>query len=385
MLSNQHEFNGVESLKRLFGRGSVRLEFPARFVYLEDADEEPITATGFLTWYDARARSAGRTRRSEHRLYFPTNRASQRAAAGHLLVLGKQRDGKVLAVITPSTSTIANQLRWLFALDDVPHSGFSVRAEPELEKEQIGFAARLILEEIGVHAEPRTDDHLDVMLGQFHGRFPATRIFSAFARETLPDVNAVRDPDAALVAFMEREEVLFRTLERHLLASRLAEGFTSEDGSDVEGFVNYSLSVQNRRKSRAGLALENHLEFVFGKNEIRYARSATTERSCKPDFLFPSAQEYHDPGFSAERLTVLGAKSTCKDRWRQILSEADRVSTKHLLTLETAISENQTREMNAQNVRLVLPAALHRTFTERQQYWLLDVSEFVNLVRLRQR
>ena len=35
-------------------------------------------------------------------------------------------------------------------------------------------------------------------------------------------------------------------------------------------------------------------------------------------------------------------KSTCKDRWRQVLSEADRIPNKHLFTLEAAISENQT-------------------------------------------
>ena len=81
---------------------------------------------------------------------------------------------------------------------------------------------------------------------------------------------------------------------------------------------------------------------------------------------------------------MLGSKSTCKDRWRQILSEADRIETKHLLTLESAISENQTREMDAQKVRLILPAALHQTYNKLQQAWLLDVGEFLELIKLRQ-
>ena len=382
--SNQHEFNGVESLKKLFGHGSTRVEFPARFVYLDETDDEPVAETGFVTWYDARARSGGRTGRSEHRLYFPTTRASLCASEGDLLVLGKRQDGRVLAVIAPGGSTTANQLRWLFGLDDVSHPGFSVRAELESERDRIGFASRLILEEIGVQIELHADTYLETLLKKFEGKFPTTRVFSAYTREMLPEANALKEPDAALMAFMEREEILFRTLERYLLANRLGEGFVGKDGADVDGFVSYSLSVQNRRKSRVGFALENHLEFVLSQQGIRYVRAPVTERGCKPDFLFPGASEYHDTAFPAEKLAMLASKSTCKDRWRQILSEADRIETKHLLTLETSISENQTREMDAQKVRLVVPESLHRTFNHQQQAWLLDVAEFVALVKRRQ-
>jgi hypothetical protein len=33
---------------------------------------------------------------------------------------------------------------------------------------------------------------------------------------------------------------------------------------------------------------------------------------------------------------MLGSKSTLKDRWRQVLDEADRITHKHLLTLSRA-------------------------------------------------
>lgn len=80
---------------------------------------------------------------------------------------------------------------------------------------------------------------------------------------------------------------------------------------------------------------------------------------------------------------MLGVKSTCKDRWRQVLTEADRIEHKHLLTLEAAISTNQTDEMQAKNLQLVLPRSLHGTYTETQQSWLMDVSSFIALVRQR--
>lgn len=81
---------------------------------------------------------------------------------------------------------------------------------------------------------------------------------------------------------------------------------------------------------------------------------------------------------------MLGVKSTCKDRWRQVLAEADRINHKHLLTLEASISRHQTDEMQAKNLQLVLPRGLHKTYTPEQQAWLMDISSFIALVRKRQ-
>ncbi|MGZ8955977.1 MAG: type II restriction endonuclease [Methylovulum sp.] len=171
---------------------------------------------------------------------------------------------------------------------------------------------------------------------------------------------------------------MFRTLERHLIGDRLTQGF---DG-DVDSFISFSLSVQNRRKSRVGLALENHLEFVFAGCGVDYSRTAITENKTKPDFLFPRREEYHNPAFSPLNLTILGVKSTCKDRWRQVLAEADRIEHKHLLTLEAAISSNQTDEMQTKNLQLVLPQRLHESYTETQRSWLMDIAAFITLVEV---
>ena len=90
------------------------------------------------------------------------------------------------------------------------------------------------------------------------------------------------------------------------------------------------------------------------------------------------------PAFKAIFLTMLGVKSTCKDRWRQVLAEADRISPKHLLTLETGITTDQTDEMQAKSLQLVVPAALHETYTREQRKWIFSVSDFVELVREKQ-
>lgn len=170
-------------------------------------------------------------------------------------------------------------------------------------------------------------------------------------------------------------------IARHLISDRLSKGFEG----DLDGFISFSLSIQNRRKSRVGYALENHLGMAFEKTGIRFSRTAVTENKAKPDFLFPGIAEYRNNAYDPVKLTMLGVKSSCKDRWRQVLSEADRISHKHLLTLETAISANQTQERQSKKLQLVLAKQLHSTYAAHQQAWLMDLAAFTEMVRGRQR
>jgi len=380
--SNQHEFNGVEGLRNLLGEPDSKVPYQAKFLYLTDYDSEPVTEDGFLTWYDARqkARIERGIMRREYRLYFPTNQVSQCANAGDLLVIAKQPDNTLLAIIAEAETTIARQIMWLFGFSDLSHPGFSVREELEAEQDRIEFASRFILESIGIIIEDTEDTLLDDMLVRFDNSFPTTREFSSYARKTLPDIKPQDGHDDVLMAWMEREEILFRTLEKHLIGERISQGF---DG-DVDGFIAFSLSVQNRRKSRAGLALENHLEILFKEGDILYSRTPVTENKSKPDFIFPGQKEYHDNSFDALKLTMLGVKSSCKDRWRQVLSEADRIDRKHLLTLEAAISKAQTDEMEFKKLQLVVPQGLQDTYLLEQQQWLISLTEFIELVRNKQ-
>jgi hypothetical protein len=144
------------------------------------------------------------------------------------------------------------------------------------------------------------------------------------------------------------------------------------------------MQLHQRRRSRAGRALENHLETILEVYRLRYARGAETENRNRPDFLFPGAVEYADAGFPTDRLTMLGVKFTLKDRWRQVLAEASRIQDKHLLTLEPGISTNQTSQIATSRLQLVIPRPLHSTFTSTQQATLMDVRGFLGLVQTRQ-
>ena len=144
-----------------------------------------------------------------------------------------------------------------------------------------------------------------------------------------------------------------------------------EQGANVDGFIRFSLSVQNRRKARLGHTLENHLEAVFRASRISYVRGAVTENNPRPDFLFPSLEAYNAaPATGAAYLAILGAKSTCKERWKQVLTEAARIPRKHHLTLEPSISDRQTDQMKGTNLQLIVPSLIRGSYTETQRDWL---------------
>ncbi len=358
-----------------------RKGIPTRFIWLGE-EQEALSEDSTISWYDSRRRHPTR---SEYRLYYPSNPVTEMMQKDDSFFIALRPEGDAMAIVTPTGSTMQNQLVWLFGLNEQPDFEFTFQPIRDNSDNKLDFAARYILDELGIDFEEPEADRLDTLIERFGLHFPTTREFSLLARESLPEVMAQDDPDKAIMAWIEREELLFRRLERHIVAERLANGFVASDRSaDVDGFLAFSLSVQNRRKSRAGQSLENHLEAIFRECRIQFARGAETENRNKPDFLFPGVTEYHTPLFPANRLTMLASKSTLKDRWRQVLPEAQRIPSKHLFTLEPSISENQTTQMQAEKLQLVIPAEIHGTYRKSQRSWLMTLADFVELTDSRQ-
>lgn len=189
---------------------------------------------------------------------------------------------------------------------------------------------------------------------------------------------AITDPDNALLSWTEEEYRLFCAIEHNRYGNTVAQGFAT-----VDDFIMLANQVLNRRKSRAGKSLEHHLSAIFDENQIQYTAQAVTEGNKKPDFLFPSEEAYHDMTFSIEKLCTLAAKTTCKDRWRQILNEADRLRDQHkyLCTMQQGISSAQMDEMQAEKVVLVVPKPYIKTYPRDRQERIWTVSHFVNYVK----
>ncbi|MGH9322079.1 MAG: type II restriction endonuclease [Vicinamibacteria bacterium] len=374
--SNQHEFNGVAQLREILGLERIERGL-IRWFELRDDEVEFTGLASRFTWYDARE---DKPRAAEWRFYYYSPHALANAREGDfvfLLALGEGRGRVVHAYVVAQGSTWERQLRWLFGLGPEAERKWAVRDATELRVRAKSIPAFDLLESLELEepAAATPAPALALVRNRFGDVFPSTWEFSAFAREELGLSDEI-DTDELLIRWIEREEELFRALEEYIVRRKLEGGF-----SNVDDFIGFSLSVHNRRKSRMGYALENHLRAILEDREIPHSYNEETENRARPDFLFPGIEQYRDESFPPDRLHMLGAKSTCKDRWRQVLSEAERIPEKHLITLEPGISEGQTNEMRASGLRLVVPAGLHDTYSAPQRAWLLTLEGFLELVR----
>jgi hypothetical protein len=219
------------------------------------------------------------------------------------------------------------------------------------------------------------------LLQKIPGNLPGT---SEFARNTLFDKVSVADaPNETLLTWLDHEEKLFRRHEYLKIEKRLP-AFHANGKIDVEGSTAFFKSIFNARMSRMEFSLEHHLEAIFRQTGLKYSRGKITERTSKPDFIFPGIAEYQDENFTVGRLTMLASKSSLKDRWRQMTREADRIERKHLFTLQPGISVQQTDEIKAQKVQLVIPHPIHGSYCPNQQRGLMDLKNFITLVRERE-
>ena len=234
----------------------------------------------------------------------------------------------------------------------------------------------------------KPDVKIAKLLQEFASRFnsfPDTRQMALGARDCFNeafrvDVDALKSqPDEILLHWLDTEYDLFKCMEEKVYANVLSKPFQT-----LDDFVKMANEVLNRRKSRAGKSLEHHLACIFTHNELVFEEQAITEDNKKPDFLFPNAECYHNLLFPAEDLIVLGAKTTCKDRWRQVLTEADRVDVKYLFTLQQGISKNQLREMRDSHLTLVVPYDYVTSFPKEYQEEISDLSGFIRMVRKKQ-
>ena len=186
--------------------------------------------------------------------------------------------------------------------------------------------------------------------------------------------------DKRLVERRRCEFEIFQSLEEAVELPVVRRGF-----QDLATFIRRANTILQRRKSRSGRSLELHVKTVLEEEALEDGRhfsyQAVSESGKLPDFLFPGAAAYGDPEFPAERLRMLAVKTTCRDRWRQVLDEAERIPIKHLFTLQEGVSPSQYRQMRDAGVRLVVPRPVHRAYGRDIRHEILSFEDFIKEVR----
>lgn len=222
-------------------------------------------------------------------------------------------------------------------------------------------------------------------LVSLYTEFPETKQMAKLARDIYNKIHDITDaeicklPDIQLLKWIDTEYSLFRGFEEKIYAPVYSVPFPN-----CQELIKFSNIILNRRKSRAGKSLEHHLATIFTAAKLEYEEQAITEDNKKPDFLFPNGEAYHNLLFPADKLVFLGAKTTCKDRWRQVLNEADRIEVKYLFTLQQGVSKNQLQEMKHENLKLVVPAPYRTSFDKEFQSEIETLASFINIVKAKQ-
>ena len=215
--------------------------------------------------------------------------------------------------------------------------------------------------------------------------FPQTSEMGKMAQELFNKLHRINNervcesPDKILLNWYDTELSMFRSLEEKVYHPIYTQPF-----ADCQSLIEFSNKILNRRKSRAGKSLEHHLSAIFTAEKLIFEEQVITENNKKPDFLFPNGICYHNFEFPAEDLTILGAKTTCKDRWRQVINEADRVDERFLFTLQQGISKNQLKEMADENVKLVVPESHVESYPEEYRESLNTLNGFIEIVKEKQ-
>jgi len=209
--------------------------------------------------------------------------------------------------------------------------------------------------------------------------FPSGQHFSESARRALD--LCIRNfsslvADDVLVASMEAEYKLFRIVERQICQAEI-----TRLKKDVDDFLRTASSIMNRRKARAGRSLENHVEFILSRENIPF--EMRPEIDGNPDIVIPSRAAYYDNSYPVEKLFIVGVKTTCKDRWRQVLNEGKRVAEKYIVTTQKGVSNNQLTEMKNARLTLVVPRQLHKDYPRNPNISVLDLEQFIASIRCR--
>ena len=215
------------------------------------------------------------------------------------------------------------------------------------------------------------------------GKMPSTSDMSRYAREICDRLNrqcdCIRHPDETLIEWINEEYSLYRTAEQSIYGEKISKGFRT-----MEEFLDLAKSITNARKSRSGKSLEHHLSEILKENDIPFSEQKVTEVGKTPDFIIPSIDQYHNSSYPEDKLATLAAKTTCKDRWRQILNEADRMRTrpKYLCTLQQGLTESTLEEMEQERVVLVVPQQYISSFPPDRRDKIMSIRSFIETMRM---
>ncbi|MDX8388994.1 MAG: type II restriction endonuclease [Mariprofundaceae bacterium] len=196
-------------------------------------------------------------------------------------------------------------------------------------------------------------------------------LFTDFKQEV--PVNAILCSRAADVVLEDKKEgeikkdfsILFDQMQNEIYQQYLkAENDAGQSVIDnliietgtikFEDMNSFLMSIFQSRKSRAGKAFEYIIRELFSRLSYPFAEQVDVD-GATPDFIMPSEESFRRNPLGS---IIFTAKRTLRERWRQVVTEANKGYGFFLATLDNKITQNQIDQAVKNKIYIVVPEAL---------------------------
>ena len=117
------------------------------------------------------------------------------------------------------------------------------------------------------------------------------------------------------------------------------------------------LSASQQRRSRAGYSFEHHIEAMLLAGGVPFEKQVVMEARKRPDFVLPSLKYLRRSAEGLEPGLILSAKTTLRERWKQVEREMGS-NDLFLATVDETIASNAIEDMAGMGITLVVPETL---------------------------
>lgn len=114
------------------------------------------------------------------------------------------------------------------------------------------------------------------------------------------------------------------------------------------------LSISQSRKSRAGKAFEYVIETMLIKLGYPFSDQVVID-GAKPDYVMPSEEYFREKPLDS---IIFTAKRTLRERWRQVVTEANKGYGYYLATIDEKITKSQIQQAESHKIYIVVPKSL---------------------------
>ena len=131
--------------------------------------------------------------------------------------------------------------------------------------------------------------------------FPDNGVFSGTTRDILIECLkgfSSLSPDKALVKAYSVEYEIFQAVERQVCGNQVS----GKLFRNIDEFLKVASSIMNRRKSRAGRSLENHVESLLNAAGVPHKMRPDLGPDGTPDIIIPSVDAYFSKDYPADRI-----------------------------------------------------------------------------------